>query len=549
MLTLQNITFRYKKDAPLAMAGVSFSVKSGEKVLVVGENGAGKTTLSKIVCGLLPGADGERGILHGNVLLDGKALSAMSRRDIVTRIAILFQDFESQIVSSSAMEEMLFYAENTGIGFAEASRRVRDIAQRFGVAHLLSRDISELSGGEKQKIALFSLLTVNPGMLILDEPFTDIEPSSQEYILDFIRGDSFGGALVLLEQTLDFYKYFRRIIILHEGRMLYDGGPGVVSDASLLAAAGLDMPEMCRIFPGLATGADAAERAHRDRKFDAAAYASLISDAGAREAPALIEARGLRFRYPGARTLALDNVDLVVRQGDFVAVLGANGSGKTTLTKLIAGVLRPSGGELLYKGASVSPGDIGYVYQNPDSQIFAETVFDEVAFALRMKKMAPDEIRVRVEAVLHSMGLSDKLRFDPFALPKGDRQKIACASILVAQPEVIVLDEPTTGLDFPSLTEMMALIAELNRQGKTILMITHSVRAAAAFSRTVLAMNEGKAIYYGPLREFFAQEERVREAHAERTDVMDLSMALNGNMILTAQEFQQCWPETEGKGS
>jgi energy-coupling factor transport system ATP-binding protein len=309
------------------------------------------------------------------------------------------------------------------------------------------------------------------------------------------------------------------------------------------------MPEMCRIFPGLATGADAAERAHRDRKFDAAAYASLISDAGAREAPALIEARGLRFRYPGARTLALDNVDLVVRQGDFVAVLGANGSGKTTLTKLIAGVLRPSGGELLYKGASVSPGDIGYVYQNPDSQIFAETVFDEVAFALRMKKMAPDEIRVRVEAVLHSMGLSDKLRFDPFALPKGDRQKIACASILVAQPEVIVLDEPTTGLDFPSLTEMMALIAELNRQGKTILMITHSVRAAAAFSRTVLAMNEGKAIYYGPLREFFAQEERVREAHAERTDVMDLSMALNGNMILTAQEFQQCWPETEGKGS
>ena len=546
MLTLNNISFRYKKENPPALNGITLTVRPGEKVLIVGKNGAGKTTLSKIACGLMPGADNDRGILDGSVILDGSDLATMSRRDIVKRLAILFQDFESQIVSSSVMEEMLFYAENVGIGFIEASRRAKDIARRFDVGHLLSRDISELSGGEKQKIALFSLLTVDPDMLILDEPFTDIEPSSQEHLLEFIRGGAFHGALVLFDQTLDYYKYFNRIIVLREGAVAYDGGADVVYDASLLAGAGLDMPELCRIFPASIPGGDLAGRVRREREFDTAAYAALLEAAAPHGGTAVIEVRNLRFSYPGSTKLILDDVNLTVEQGDFIAVLGANGSGKTTLTKLVAGILKPCGGEILYKGALVTAGDIGYVYQNPDSQIFAETVFDEVAFALRMKKVPVNEIRERVETVLYSMGLADKMRSDPFALPKGDRQKIACASILVARPEVIVLDEPTTGLDFPSLAEMMEIIDGLNRQGRTILMITHSVRAAAAFCRTVLAMSAGTVTYFGPLRDFFHQEDLVGTSHAARTDIMDLSMALSGNILLTAQEFRTCWKETAG---
>jgi energy-coupling factor transport system ATP-binding protein len=202
---------------------------------------------------------------------------------------------------------------------------------------------------------------------------------------------------------------------------------------------------------------------------------------------------------------------------------------------------KPSNGAVYYKDKKVKAGDIGYVYQNPDSQIFAETVFDEVAFSLRIGGKTENEILDKVNSVLTVMGLSGKSDLDPFTLPKGDRQKVACASILVAEPEVIILDEPTTGLDFPSLNEMMNIIKGLNRRGKTILMITHSMEAAASFGGTICAINEGAIVFHGTSRGFFTNDKLLSQAKANRTDIMDLSIHLNGRLLLNAEEFSQCW--------
>jgi energy-coupling factor transport system ATP-binding protein len=544
MIDLRNISFSYRKESPAVLRNISLHIDPGEKVLIAGRNGAGKTTLSKILSGLIPGV--AHGCLTGRCLYEGKEISDYPRKEITRKIAILFQDFEAQMVSTSVREEMLFYLMNTGVDYQRAAARVREIVDQFSIAELLSRDIHELSGGEKQKIALVSLLAVDPAVLILDEPFTDIEPASQEFILAFLIGKQYGGALILFEQALDYYKHFDRIVILQGTESVYDGDKRVVCDSALLEKSGLEPPGIFRVLQGerRIDEQEVPSLIRHGYAFDNSRYTALFRQPLS-PGPPLIEVRNLSFRYKGRKNTVLHDVNLLISASDFITVLGPNGSGKTTLMKLIAGILKPASGEIYYKGSTVVAGDIGYVYQNPDNQIFAETVFDEIAFVLRMRKLPEDEIQSRVETMLSVMGLSDKSTDDPFILPKGDREKIACASILVAEPEVIILDEPTTGLDYPSLTDMMRIITTLHEKGKTILIITHSMETAARYGSTVVAMHEGTIIFNGPARAFFADDKLLSLARAGRTDIMNLSLSLNGKLLLHADEFKACWSRKE----
>jgi len=537
MITLKNLSFKYHASQPSVLNNINLHISSGEKVLIVGKNGAGKSTLSKTLAGLVHGH--ERGEMFGEYIFEGSAIGALSRKEISRKIAVLFQDFETQLVCSSVKEELLFYLMNLGADYVEALAKAKKTAQRFGVNHLFDRDIHELSGGEKQKIALLSLLTISPKLLILDEPFTDIEPATQKLLAQNIRSGACGETIVLFEQVLDYYKYFNRIIVMNKGAIAYDGDEGVIGDKSLLHGAGLAVPGIRGLFQGNNFAAYC-----EGLSFDESAY-NRISVKEVHKKPACIEVKGLCFAYKGQSGAGdvISNVNLSIPRGDFVVVLGPNGSGKTTLTKCIAGILKPTRGEVLYNGRKVKPGDIGYIYQNPDNQIFAETVYDEIAFSLRMRKTNETVVRDKVNAIMATMGLEDKLGLDPLALPKGDRQKVACASILVAEPEVIILDEPTTGLDFPSLLEMMKIIKDLNVRGKTILMITHSMETAASFGATALALKDGAMTFSGPIRDFFTDENKLKESKTERTEIMDLSLKLNGKLLLKGDEFIRCWRE------
>jgi energy-coupling factor transport system ATP-binding protein len=540
MITLKNLSFRYQSNLPPVLNNVNLQINPGEKVLIVGKNGAGKSTLSKILGGLVPGVDS--GVMDGEYFFEGKDIGTFSRKEIAEKISLLFQDFEAQLVCSSVNEEMLFYLLNLGNDFHRAEAEVKKTARQFNITDLLARDIHELSGGEKQKIALFCLLTISPAALILDEPFTDIDPASQKYIADFLGSDAFDGALILFEQSLDYYQYFNRIIVLCDGSILYDGDANVVCKRDLLEKAGLDVPGLYKVFQSdiPVSLSDMQERIPKICDFDDNVFNDLLKEAPDKSMP-IIEVKDLNFKYKGRPDYVLKNIDLTIPQGDFLVMLGPNGSGKTTLTKCIAGILKSTSGTVYFKGEKVKPRDIGYVYQNPDSQIFAETVLDEVAFSLRMGGKTENEILDKVNSILTVMGLMEKSGLDPFTLPKGDRQKVACASILVAEPEVIILDEPTTGLDFPSLNEMMNIINDLNKRGKTVLIITHSMDAAASFGGTICAMNAGAIVFHGASREFFTNEKLLLHAKASRTDIMDLSIHLNGRLLLNAKEFSQCW--------
>ena len=546
MIDIKNLSFRYKTNTPKILDGIHLAIGDGERVLIAGKNGAGKTTFSKIIAGLIPRV--ESGVLEGDYFYRGRRVTEYSPREFVREIAILFQDFEAQIVSTTVREELAFYPLNTGRSYDAALENARTVCAAFGAEPIFDREIGSLSGGEKQKTALLSLLSASPGTLILDEPFTDIDPASQGLILEFLWRGGYGGGIILLDQSLEYHAFFDRIIILGDGKILYDGNRDVIADKELLSRAGLEPAGIFKVLDSgdIAYREDICGHIRKTRVFDEAACAScMVSEGSDVSGDNIVEVISLGYRYRESRGIALRNIQLEIQQGDFIAVVGSNGSGKTTLMKLIAGILKTEEGDIRYRGRSLKQypvtGNVGYVYQNPDHQIFAETVYDEIAFILRMRKMAEPEIRERVDAILQVMGLWNRRDADPFSLPKGDRQKVACASILAGEPEFVILDEPTTGLDYPSLKGLMESVEALNRNGKTVVVITHSMETAANFGNKILAMRQGEIVYFGDKRAFFEDSRLMETAGARRTEIMDISMRLNGKLLLNDAEFSRCW--------
>ena len=544
MITIDNLSFRYQAGSPRILDGISLTIAGGERILIAGKNGAGKTTLSKIIAGLIPRV--EPGLLEGSYCYQSRPVSDYPPGEFIREIAVLFQDFEAQIVSTRVREELVFYPMNTGLPYFKALEKARELSGVFKAEALFEREIDSLSGGEKQKTALLSLLSASPEMLILDEPFTDMDPASQELILDFIRHGGYSGGILVFDQSLDYHAFFDRIILIGNGKILFDGSHDVIADRALLSAAGLGTSGIYKAVDcGYLAGPEAiAAHIREHHVFDETAYEKMIPGP-AMSAVNIVEVASLSFKYPGSADFALKQIDLKIRKGDFITVLGANGSGKTTLMKLIAGILDAGKGDIRYQGRNIKKypvaGKVGYVYQNPDNQIFAETVFDETAFILRMRGMAEARIREKVDAILTSMGLFDRRHADPFSLPKGDRQKVACAAILAGEPDLIILDEPTTGLDHPSLKALMEIVEALNKNGKTLVIITHSMETAASFGNKILALSRGEIFYYGDKRQFFGDPRLMAMGNVRRTGIMDLSLMLNGKLLLNETEFKMCW--------
>ncbi|OGR27215.1 MAG: hypothetical protein A2277_04395 [Desulfobacterales bacterium RIFOXYA12_FULL_46_15] len=542
MIDIRNLSFRYKETLPHVLKNLNLSIKPGERILVAGKNGAGKTTFSKILSGLIP--DSESGILEGVYKFNDLPLKDLTRREIAGNISILLQDFETQIVSTSVREELLFYPLNLGKSYPESLDAAVETASGYGIDALYDRNIAELSGGEKQKTALASLLTAKGSFLILDEPLTDMDPVSQELILKLL--EDYPGTLIVFEQSVEYYQYFDRIILLKDGVIKADSGRETAARKSILESCGLAAPPVFSV-TGLFSGSirEAAAQARDIYRFDEVKY-SEISLAREDRTENLIEIQNLFYKYPGSDQYALENVSLDIKKGDFITLLGENGSGKTTLMKLTAGIYKDfTKGRILYKGQDIRKqtmaGEITYVYQNPDNQIFAETVYDEIAFALRTRGESEETVREKVFGVMELFSITDKKESDPFSLPKGDREKIACASVLVAGPEVIILDEPTTGLDTRSVKALMEIITGLNKRGKTVIIITHSMETASLYGYKTAAMAGGKLLFHGDKREFFINTALLERVKAKRTPLMDLSLEMNQAFLLNEGEFNACW--------
>ncbi len=528
---------------------------AGEMIGVMGASGAGKSTLAKCLNRIVP--EFEDGDFHGAIRIAGESLEHLRVCDVAPKVGMVFQDFESQLFSTNVAHEVAFAMEQVGMERAAMASRIIPALEAVGLRGFEHRDPMSLSGGEKQRLAIASVLALRPSVIVLDEPTTDLDPEGRAEVFELIRRlRAQGLSLIVIEHESEELRAADRIMVLREGEIAADGPPAeVFARTELLTGCGVRPPGLGHALELL--GIDAQPKSV-EQAYDAivAAYPRLVStpadnlgdsnrERGAIDAssgPAFIGLENLSFSYAGGPRV-LDSIDLRVEAGEFIAIVGQNGSGKTTLAKQIVGLLQPATGRVTIDGkdrAQMRPAEtareVAYVFQNPDHQIFAATVEDEVAFGPRNFGLADDEIRRRCDEALEAVGLQNERQSDPFLLSKGERQRLAVASVLVLRPRMLILDEPTTGLDHREQLRMMALVRDLNRAGIAIVIITHTPWLVAEYARRVVLLRKGAKIFDGGVREFFMQDELLRSSSFRAPEITELSRRF-GTLALTTGEF------------
>ncbi len=546
MIEIKNFSFTYSNTGKRALNDITLNIKKGELCFLTGASRAGKSTLCLALAGFIPWSI--KGEVKGEIYLEGKDILTGRLSPARDRVGIVFQDYESQLFSTRVDLEIAFGLENRGLERRIMKERIEEVLKATALNELKMRSPATLSGGQKQRLAIASILALEPDIIILDEPLTDLDPEGRDDVLNTIAlMRERGTAVLFVEHEIEHAGLFDKCIVLKDGSLLLDGPPrDVFRNSPMLSSAGIMRNPLSEVFEKLSLNempitADEAERILRNKGIK---IKNRVFDNGDKTAEGedIIEIENLTHIYP-AGVEALKGVNLKIKKGDFIALVGRNGSGKTTLAKHINRLLEPTSGRVNLMGEDVMKLKrseigkmIGYVFQNPDHQIFSETVYDEVAFAPRNFKFPEEEIKRRVKEAIRIVGLEGYEGADPFMLTRGEREKVAVASVLSATPEIIILDEPTTGLDYREVRDTMEMLKELNLKGCTIIIITHNMNIVAEYAKSVVAMKDGEIVFYGNVREFFAQDALLRETGIKPPLITDLSRRF-GFTALNVDEF------------
>ncbi len=555
-IEFRDVHFAYQGTQTPALNGISLVFPRGSFTVVMGPSGAGKTTLARCINGIVPKY--YRGEFSGDVQISDRSIGTCSVPENAADVGMVFQDFESQIFSTDILLDLAFGPENLGHPPADILDRARNIMHSLHFEGMADRDSTALSGGQKQRLAIASVLMMGTPIIVLDEPTTDLDPRSRIEILELLNAiRRTGRTVILIDHSPEVALSADRVIVLNAGEVVADGEPGVVFAALLSGGMpGIRAPQLMDTLqrlgiPPCPSTVEETEALIRKRYRVESAGHRRESELRPDITEPAIRVENLRFSYSACRVL--DGIDLSIGRGDFVALLGRNGSGKTTLAKHLNGILTPDEGQVWIGGMPVngmSAGDlvrsIGYVFQNPDHQLFCPRIREELEFGLRQGGIDRSEWDRRIEAALGAVGLSGRETADPFMLTKGDRQRVAVASVLVMTPRIIVLDEPTTGLDHRDQLGMMALIERLNREGHTIVMITHSMTVAMQFAKRIVLMAGGRVIGDGD-RSLFLRDDLFLEAGLRRPPIADLS-ARFGWIASSVEEFVAWVREGAGGG-
>lgn len=490
---LVHVTLRYGDS--VALDDVTLEVCRGERVCVLGANGSGKSTLASVICGLLAPDEGDVE-LAGHAVCTGGVPDLAAYRDARRQLGLVFQNPDDQIVTSVVADDVAFGPENLGVPRAQISVRVARELRRVAMEKYAHADPSRLSGGQRQRVCIAGALAMEPAVLVLDEPSSLLDVRGRAAIMRVMgRLAAAGATLVHVTHFMDEALAADRVVVMQHGHVALEGTPDEVfaaKNAQVIEALGLEMPFEARLAvalrqAGAAGGAIAAPGAPSDEKPAACAACAHTAE------PLAILARDLGFSYgPGAQ--ALDGVSLEVPVRATTAIVGQTGSGKSTLLRLLCGLEAADAGSLTVCGinAATKRGRrqvrraVGYVMQHPERQLFAQTVAEDVAFGPRNQGLSAAEVEGRVAHALDLVGLADRRDASPFELSGGQQRLAAIAGVLAMEPELLVLDEPTAGLDPRGRARLRALMADLAAHGVTLLQVTHSMEDAARADHVVV---------------------------------------------------------------
>lgn len=550
LVKLDKITFQYSDCAPV-IKNVSLTIREGEIVLLIGPTGSGKSTLLEIICGVAPSVTG--GEIFGNAYIRGLDIlhHPGSARGIVSLVQ---QDPEPQLVNLTVDDEVAFGPENLLLSREEISSRVNWAITSCRLEPHRHAFVYALSGGQKQRIAIAAGLAMKPEILLLDGPLTNLDPVGSTEVLETIRdlvGHEVKTIIVSSNKIDTLLPLANRIIVMDKGSILLDGSPEFIlyQEAETLSRLGLFLPEVSRLWPVVrryhANSALPRTPTQLVEKLQVGEpYISRLAYMPGRapSKPAVIELDDVRFGY--GKTSVIEGISFKVFQGEFLAIVGQNGSGKSTLASLICGLRRPQGGIIRILGKDTktcSPqGVVGFVFQYPEHQFVTSTIGEELRYGLS-NTMKPDELENRVVEVLALIGMTGHEADTPYSLSVGEKRMLSVATMLMLRPQILILDEPTTGLDFHLTENLMRILGTyVTQYGMTVIQISHDMEQIAQYCTRVIVINDGSLLFDGKPVSLFINSAVLEKAKLEAPPICQVAMSLfpgSLNIPITVDRF------------
>ena len=550
IIQFEDFSFQYQAQSESTLKHINLSIYEGEKVLLIGPSGSGKSTLGQCLNGIIPNI--YKGQASGQLLIKGQPAFDSSIYDKSNLVSTVLQDTDGQFIGLSVAEDLAFALENDMVDLSLMREKVLRWAKQLDLEQLLDHRPQDLSGGQKQRVSLAGVLIDESPILLFDEPLANLDPKSGQDTIDLIDQIHREAATttIIIEHRLEdvLYRPVDRVVLVNDGQILFNGAPDDLLKTDLLAENGIREPLYITALRQL--GFDVASATHLAdlTKLELTGLSQRLTEQKAEQVDsrheALLELDHVSFAYQSDRPILRD-ISLKIFKGERIAIVGKNGAGKSTLAKALCRFIDTEG-EYRWQGQDIK-GDsikeraerIGYVLQNPNQMISTTMIFDEVALGLRLRGLAEAEIEERVHAVLKTCGLHEFRSWPISALSFGQKKRVTIASILVLNPEIILLDEPTAGQDQRHYTEMMDFLDELNQQGHTIIMITHDMQLMLDYSDRAIVVVDGQILADQLPAQVLSDHELIAAANLKETSIFSLAEKLGVDPLDLTQFYMR----------
>ena len=546
-ISFNQFTFQYDAQAEATLKDISFDIAKGEKVLILGPSGSGKSTLAQCLNGIIPNI--HKGQAQGQVRIDGQDIFKQSIYDKSQLVSTVLQDPDGQFIGLTVAEDLAFALENDCADQSEMKDKVALWAERLDLTSLLNHRPQDLSGGQKQRVSLAGVLIDESPILLFDEPLANLDPKSGQETIDLIDKihKEVGATTIIIEHRLEdvLYRPVDRILLVNDGELLFNGSPDELLSSTLLLENGIREPLYVTVLRQLGFDTRSAQNLSQLDALDLSDLAlpdRVLKDKRDSSSDSILKVEGLSVSY-GDNPAIIEDLSFSLKKGERLAIVGKNGAGKSTLAKALCGFV-PSQGKLTYKGQDISQDSIaerseriGFVLQNPNQMISQTMIFDEVALGLRLRGIEEAEVEERVHEVLKTCGLYSFRNWPISALSFGQKKRVTIASILVLKPEIIILDEPTAGQDYKTYTDIMNFLDSLQKQGHTIVMITHDMQLMLEYSDRCLVVVEGRIIADDNPVTILNQKDLLESANLKQTSLYTLGQKLSSDPVEVTQYY------------
>lgn len=534
-IQFKDFTFKYDIQAEPTLKSLNLTIEKGQKVLIIGPSGSGKSTIGHCLNGIIPNIyHGEK---SGQFTIDGKEAFGLSIYDKSHLVSTVLQDPDGQFIGLTVAEDLAFALENDCVSLEEMQEKVAHWAKRLDLTEFLDNRPQDLSGGQKQRVSLAGVLIDESPILLFDEPLANLDPKSGQETIDLIDRihHEEKATMIIIEHRLEdvLYRHVDKVVLVNDGQILFDGHPDELLRTELLIQNGIREPLYVTALKDLGVDVTSMEHLSDLSQVDLTNIAVIAPSSFQEEAPQdkLLTVEQLHFAYQENRPI-LKNINFEINQGERIAIVGKNGAGKSTLAKAICQFITPEG-DIRYRGQSIMTDSIkeraekiGYVLQNPNQMISQTMIFDEVALGLRLREVDEQDVEKRVLETLKVCGLYEFRKWPISALSFGQKKRVTIASVLVMNPEIILLDEPTAGQDKRNYTEIMNFLNQLNKAGHTIIMITHDMQLMLEYSDRSIVVSNGEIIADCSPVALFNQNAILEKANLKKTSLFELAEKL-----------------------